>query len=149
MHLGCACSMDAAHKSPTLPDSTDYPEANHLSRCPLHSHGLFSRADEKGPFLFTCVEFPYVLPVPQERSELRREAVELQAVLQPQLGDSLVAAAVWAGLAVLVQADELETNARHKLRREEEQGSFILTALAPESSSFPAPGTACGNTVTS
>lgn len=115
MHPGCACSIDTAHKSPALPDSTDCPEANHLSCCPLHSHGIFSRADEKGPFLFTCVEFPYVLPVPQERSELRREAVELQAVLQPQLGDSLVAAAVWAGLAVLVQADELETNV--KVRR--------------------------------
>lgn len=149
MHPGCAYSMDTARKSPTLPDSTDCPAANHLFCCPLHSRVIFSREDEKGPFLFTCVEFPYVLPVPQERSELRREAVELQAVLQPQLGDSLVAAAVWAGLAVLVQADELETNARHKLRQEEEQGSFLLTALAPESSSFPAPGTVCGNTVTS
>lgn len=71
---------------------------------------LLSYKDEKDSFLLACVELPYVLPVLQERSELCREAVELQAVLQPQLCNSLVTVAVWAGLAVLMQADELEMN---------------------------------------
>lgn len=60
----------------------------------------------------TSVEFSDVLPVPQQRSELGRETVPLQTVLQPQLGHSAPAVTVPAltirtALAVLVQADEL------------------------------------------
>lgn len=58
-------------------------------------------------FLLTCVELPDVLLVLQQRLQLSREAVELQAVLEPQLRNGSVVDSVGAPLSILVQVDKL------------------------------------------
>lgn len=55
----------------------------------------------------TCVELPDILSIPKQRSELSREAVALQAMLQPQLCNDTLIHAISAALAVLMQVDEL------------------------------------------
>lgn len=103
--------------------------------------------------LFTCVELPDVLPVLQERPQLRRQAVALQAVLQPQLRNGLVPWALGVTLAALLQADELERDVRHRLRQAEARrgaGLVLPHGFGPlDNSSFPVPVTVSGKEGTS
>lgn len=55
----------------------------------------------------------------------------LQAVLQPQLRNGLVPGVLCVRLATLLQADELERDARHRLRHTEASRAFSSTTLVP------------------
>lgn len=95
------------------------------SRKEVHAVRSRSGRSKQSPpqwwFQLTCIEFPDVLLVLKQRLQLRRQAMELQTVLEPALCNGSVTEAVGVRPPILMQADELENRWHFQQKAEQSQ----------------------------